>query len=617
MRRGASLDTIDLDACRAYGIAVRNAPGVNAPHVADHIVSRLRDCSGKLPRDIRLLGCGNVGQQVAVKLLDADPSVTLTILVRDGKTLAALGLQPYEDRVSLVCDTAFALGGASSVVVCLPVNDDTRSSIDGRHIDGLDPGAQIVCVSKPDVFSDAALASLSQRPGVALEVDYGAATLDAFRLRALALGCPMSEWRKVPLLTTQAATAPACQRDLDYAVAVRLAHAALDRFVASTLSCSFEIPAVPAPVGAPHVVVVGRGINGLSQALLLRLAGCHVTVHGGNDEADGASHKPVNMRHLSATETTAKPVSNGHLLAGNAELVIASNRAGIELFRKLLEDNPALEAMVSEGLVRAYPDGVGDHRQGIALQRRISQQDWPSGRKGSDADEITAEEFDRTHRVPHIAAAIKVPGYDLEFRKFMDALVAMLKQAGVVFTGRRVTTEDLSRMSAEGQTVVTAMGIADDGIVPVGGWFLTMPAVGGEAGGVRGLKLQYDLPVGVMNCRRDGGNILISGGQVPEGTSDEEAENVKTLFLTAVARHFPQSFRAAQAAGPLTLTPCTRPGSKDGLSKVEWTAPDRIMAGATYAGGTTQSLFWAALVRFEVMRRWSHPQTTKSNLPSL
>ncbi|KNE87754.1 hypothetical protein PSTG_18855 [Puccinia striiformis f. sp. tritici PST-78] len=48
------------------------------------------------------------------------------------------------------------------------------------------------------------------------------------------------------------------------------------------------------------------------------------------------------MRHLSATETSAKPLHNDYLLPANQHLAVECNRAGIELFEKLLADNPAL-----------------------------------------------------------------------------------------------------------------------------------------------------------------------------------------------------------------------------------------------------------------------------------
>lgn len=102
--------------------------------------------------------------------------------------------------------------------------------------------------------------------------------------------------------------------------------------------------------GAPRVSIVGRGINGLLQAVMLRLANYQVTVYGGNQQRDGASHKQVNMRHLCATETTAKPLNNDYLTPGNQYLAVECNRAGIELFEKLLADNPPWHDLRGRGL---------------------------------------------------------------------------------------------------------------------------------------------------------------------------------------------------------------------------------------------------------------------------
>jgi hypothetical protein len=104
------------------------------------------------------------------------------------------------------------------------------------------------------------------------------------------------------------------------------------------------IPAQQADARAPRVSIIGRGINGLLQAVMFRLADYQVSVYGGHQQSDGASHKQVNMRHLSATETTAKPLDNAYLMPGNQYLAVECNRAGIELFEKFLADNPSIDA---------------------------------------------------------------------------------------------------------------------------------------------------------------------------------------------------------------------------------------------------------------------------------
>lgn len=192
------------------------------------------------------------------------------------------------------------------------------------------------------MLSDDALHALAAAEDIQLVVDYGPATLEAFRLRTQTLGCEVSIWYRPATLTTQASTSEACHCDLDYAVSVQLSLMAVRGLVRRKLTQSLAIPLRPAGAGAPRVSIIGRGINGLLQAVMLRLANYQVTIYGGNQRSDGASHKPVNMRHLSATETSAKPLHNDYLLPANQHLAVECNRAGIELFEKLLADNPAL-----------------------------------------------------------------------------------------------------------------------------------------------------------------------------------------------------------------------------------------------------------------------------------
>lgn len=336
IRRGTSLDKVRLDLCDSNDIRVVNTPGVNAPHVAAYMARWLTLADGSLPRDVCVLGYGNVGRELVKLLLDRDPDVRIKVLDRHAQGPDTLGKARSDSRVSFGVDWFGALDGASAVAICLSLNDESTHRIDRALIQCLHRQARLVCVAKPDVFSDDALRALATAEDIQLVLDYGPGTLDAFRARVEALGCSVSKWRKPATLTTQAAMTEACHCDLDYAVSIQLSLTALRCLVRRKLAHSLMIPAQQADAGAPRVSIIGRGINGLLQAVMFRLANYQVSVYGGNQQSDGAS--------LSAAEKTAKPLSNDYLTPGNQYLAVECNRAGIELFEKFLADNPSIDA---------------------------------------------------------------------------------------------------------------------------------------------------------------------------------------------------------------------------------------------------------------------------------
>jgi hypothetical protein len=602
VRRGTSLDKIRLDLCASNNIQVIHTPGVNSPHVAAYIAHWLTLADGSLPDDICVLGYGNVGKELVKLLLDRNPTVRIKVLVRPGQVSDAIGKVFSDTKVSFVVDLLEAVKGAEAVALCLSLNDESTHRIDRALIQCMHRQARLVCVAKPDVFSDDALQALATAEGIQLVLDYGPRTLHAFRRRTEALGCSVYTWCKPATLTTQAATTEACHGDLDYAVSVQLSLVALRSLVRRKLAHSLMIPTQQAHAGAPRVSIIGRGINGLLQAVMSRLANYQVIVYGGTQARDGASHNRVNMRHLSATETTAKPLCNGYLTPGNQYLAVECNRAGIELFEKLLADNPSLAPFARSRIVRAYADDASGVEAAIREQCDIENRPWPSGKPGNELAEISQPQFQASYGIPGISRAIEVSGYDLEFAHLMDELVALLQRSGVQFLPRNLSPVQIADLSRE-HFVVTAMGVEEPEVFAIVGWFFKLHAVGNEGVEMRGLKLQYDLPIGVMNCRLDGDFILVSGGRVPPDSMQEHKEEVLAACLTAVARHFPASYRSAIESGNLQVIECARPGTADGLSIVYWSAYNRIVAGATYAGGTTQGLVSASLVQEVIQAR--------------
>lgn len=75
------VDQIDSEWCGAHGITVRNAPGCNAPGVAQYVWSSLLRCGFNPASDtLGIVGCGNVGsivhawgRQLGCRMLVSDP----------------------------------------------------------------------------------------------------------------------------------------------------------------------------------------------------------------------------------------------------------------------------------------------------------------------------------------------------------------------------------------------------------------------------------------------------------------------------------------------------------------------------------------------------------------
>ena len=74
-------DHIDLDYCKNKGITVANAPGCNAPAVAQYVLTAITELTGNLSgKTLGIIGAGNVGTilgqwavSVGMKVLYNDP----------------------------------------------------------------------------------------------------------------------------------------------------------------------------------------------------------------------------------------------------------------------------------------------------------------------------------------------------------------------------------------------------------------------------------------------------------------------------------------------------------------------------------------------------------------
>ena len=355
IRRGTSLDKVRLDLCEANHIRVINTPGVNAPHVAAYVAHWLTLADGTIPPEIGVLGYGNVGKALVRLLLERDPQVRIKVLGEHESQ------ETTDSRVSFVVDGFGALTGAHAVALCQARSEETTRCIDGALIECLHPHARLVCVAEPDVFSDDAIQALAAAEHLQLVLGCGAVTLGAFRLRTRRLGCRLDTWRRPVTITVQATSSDACHSDLDYAVCVQQSLTALRGLLKRTLAKSFTIATVPTEAAAPRVSILGRGINGLFQTVMFRLANYQVTVYGTERHNDEDSPERLSIWSMPTTQTAAEPEPDDRL-------PIECHCAGLELFEKLLADNPALARLACKQAIAPLLDELEALLRGSGVQ---------------------------------------------------------------------------------------------------------------------------------------------------------------------------------------------------------------------------------------------------------
>lgn len=132
-------DHIDLDYCRRTGIAVHNAPGCNAPAVAQYVLSIV----GRLAPDVQrlgIVGVGHVGGQVrrwaeanGIPLMLCDPPLGLP------HTLADL---------AQACDV---------ITFHTPLDASTRHLISDDFLSQLKPGTLVINAARGAVADTAAM----------------------------------------------------------------------------------------------------------------------------------------------------------------------------------------------------------------------------------------------------------------------------------------------------------------------------------------------------------------------------------------------------------------------------------------------------------------------------
>lgn len=139
------LDHIDLDYCRLHGIKVTNAPGCNAPAVAQYVLSTV----GRLRPDVKRLGIVGVGHVGGIVDRWAAANGMRTMLCDPPRALAEGNTGFYSlDEIAAECDV---------VTFHVPLDATTRHMIDRRWLEMLSPGSLVINASRGGVASTQAL----------------------------------------------------------------------------------------------------------------------------------------------------------------------------------------------------------------------------------------------------------------------------------------------------------------------------------------------------------------------------------------------------------------------------------------------------------------------------
>ncbi len=193
-RLGVGLDNIDLDACKARGIAVHPATGANDVSVAEYVIGAMlvllrrtwfatpQVLAGQWPR-MTCIGREAAGRQIGLVGFGAIARETARRARALGMTVAA------HDPYVPAGDPAWAearrseldalLAGSDVVSLHVPLTPQTRHLIDATRIARMRPGALLVNAARGGVVDEPALAA-ALRSG-----QLGGAALDVFKTEPL------------------------------------------------------------------------------------------------------------------------------------------------------------------------------------------------------------------------------------------------------------------------------------------------------------------------------------------------------------------------------------------------------------------------------------------------
>ena len=197
-KHGTGIDTIDSEAAKRRGIAVKAATGANAPAVAEHTWALILACAKNVPaldvrmhaghwdkathkslelrgRTLGLVGLGAIGARVAAVGI----AMGMTVIAHDPFAKAA------PEGVQLL-PLADVIAGSDVLSLHCPLTKDNANMLNAATLATMRPGAIVVNTARGGLIDEAALEA-ALRSGALL-----AAGLDSFQVEPFAVDHPFT-----------------------------------------------------------------------------------------------------------------------------------------------------------------------------------------------------------------------------------------------------------------------------------------------------------------------------------------------------------------------------------------------------------------------------------------
>jgi D-3-phosphoglycerate dehydrogenase len=292
-RAGAGVDTIDVDAATARGVAVMNAPDGNTLAAAEHALSLLFALARHVPRadagmkagqwpktgltgfelegkKLGVIGLGRIGGTVARKAraLGMDVAAYDPFLPPSAAGHGSVPLKPLEEL----------LAWADVVTLHIPRTKDTTHLLNAGTLAGMKRGAYLVNAARGGLIDEAALLDALDSGQLA------GAALDTFATEPLPAESPLRSHPKLVLTPHLGASTGEAQQ----AVSTILARQVLDYFATGAVAGCVNLP----PLSAEAAREVGpwmplmSALGKLCARLLPAPVRLHVTYAGRSEALD-------------------------------------------------------------------------------------------------------------------------------------------------------------------------------------------------------------------------------------------------------------------------------------------------------------------------------------------